>query len=70
MVDTLDMSERHKLAVDAAMEGGRSEDEAEAYLFAIGALRETLLGLKGVGIGPNECSDALGYHLVNLFTDH
>lgn len=64
------MSEKFKMAMDAALAGGRSKDEAEAYLFAVEAFRDTTIGLKGAGIGPNECCDALGYALINLLTDH
>lgn len=70
MVDTLDMTEKWKMAVDTAMESGRSEDEAEAYLFAVGALRDALSGLKAAGIKPNECCDALGHTLLDQLTDH
>ena len=70
MVDTLDMSEKWKMAVDAAQKGGRSEDEAKAYVFAVGALRDTELELKAIGIKPNVRSDALGDTLINPLTDH
>lgn len=64
------MSEKHKMAVDAAQKGGRSIEQAEAYVFAVGALRDTVLELKAIGIAPNECSDALGYTLINLLPEH
>lgn len=66
IADTLGMSEKFNRAVEAAMEGGRTIDQAEAYVFAVGVLRDTVLQLTSIGIQPNECTDAVGYTLINL----
>jgi hypothetical protein len=70
LVDTLDMSEKHKMVMDAAQKGGRSIEQAESYVFAVGALRDTLLELRAIGIEPSERCDAVGYTLINLLTTH
>ena len=68
-VDTIQMREKQDTAMDVASEGC-SEEQAEAYLFAVEVLRDALSGLEAVGIAPNEQCDALGYSLINLLTDH
>ena len=69
-IDTLDMGEKQERAMDVSPGDRRSEEQAEAYLFALGVLRDALSGLEAVGIAPNEQCDALGYTLINLLTDH
>ncbi len=64
------MSEKHKMAMDATQNDGRVEEQAEAYSYAVGVLRDALSGLEAVGIRPNEQCDALGYTLINLLTDN
>ena len=54
----------------AIRKDGFFEEQAEAYVYAVGVLRDTLLALEAVGVAPNERCDALGYTLINLLTDH
>jgi len=67
-VYTVDMSEKHKMAMDTT-QNGCFDEQAEAYLYAVEVLRDALSGLAAVGIAPNEQCDALGYTLINLLID-
>ena len=64
------MSEKHKMSMRAVRKDGFFEEQAEAYVYAVGVLRDTLLALEAAGVAPNERCDALGYTLINLLTDH
>ena len=70
MADTLDMSEKHKLAVAAAMESGRSIEQAEAYVFAVREFMHTVVELTAIGVAPSERRDALGHSLLDQLTYH
>ena len=63
------MSEQYKMAMDAALAGGRSKDEAEAYLSAVEAFGDTFIGLKGAGIAPTSVAMRSAMRLINLLTD-
>ena len=58
------------MAMDTDQKDGCSEEQAQAYLFAVGVLGDALLRLEAMGIAPNEQCDALGYTLINLLIDH
>ena len=45
------------------------EQQAEAYVYAVGVLRDALVALEAVGVAPDEQCDALGYTLINLLAD-
>ncbi len=64
-----DMSGKDKPAADASEKGGSFEEQAEAYLYAVGVLRDALLELDNAGIAPIDQCDALAYTLVNMLTE-
>ena len=55
--------------MDTEQNPGCLEEQVEAYLYAVGVLRDTLLGLEAAGIAPNDQCDALAYSLINLLTE-